>query len=208
LSIEISFDNIFIVVYYPFAFARNIVLALICERKMFKAKLKTQLPRICFYGMFVFFSIIVVLVLRSASLIWIHDVGMIGYTSWSLFKRNLLISTILSAIQTPIMLLCAFIYFLIRQNLSLRHIAIATLLLCILDLFIRPIGIWTMSYQILGPTLIIGAIIIFPLFAWLILFLPFPDRNLENKYIQKIIPRRGKKTSIETVSPPTKETIN
>ena len=170
-------------------------------RKMAKAKWKNQLLKALFYAMFVFLSIFIVLVLRSASLIWIHDVGMIGYTSYSLFKRNLLISTILSAIQTIIILPGLIIVTIKRDRFHLRRIAVAILPLCILDLFIRPIGIWTMYYQVLGPTLTIGAIIIFPLFAWLILFLPFPDRNLENKYIQKIIPRRVKNPTIETDNP-------
>jgi len=68
------------------------------------------------------------------------------------------------------MLLCALIYFLIRRSCDLRHVAIATLLLCILNLFIRPIGIWTMYYRTLGPILTIGAVLIFPLFSWLVLF--------------------------------------
>lgn len=134
---------------------------------------KTHLSRILFFTMLIFFSILFVKTLRTASLIWIHDLGMIGYTPFGLFKREFYIATIISAIQTPIMLLCGLIYFLIRHVFSLRHIAVATLLLCILDLFIRPIGIWTMNFRILGPILTIGAILIFPLFAWLAFFFPY-----------------------------------
>jgi hypothetical protein len=136
-------------------------------------KLKTHLSRILFYTMLIFFSILFVKTLRTASLIWIHDLGMIGYTPFELFKREFYIATIISAIQTPIMLLCALIYFLIRRVCSLRQIAVAILLLCILDLFIRPIGIWTMNFKILGPILTIGAILMFPLFAWLAFFFPY-----------------------------------
>jgi hypothetical protein len=145
---------------------------------MAKAKWKTILPTILSYTLFVFLSILIVLTLRSASLIWIHDLRMIGYTPFELFKREFYIATIISAIQTPIMLLFTLIYFLIRHVCSLRQIAIATLLLCILDLFIRPISIWTMNFRILGLILTIGTILIFPLFAWLAFFFAYDKHHI------------------------------
>lgn len=145
---------------------------------MANAKWKNQFPRVCFYAMFVFVSIFIVLALRSASLIWIHDVGMIGYTSQKLFKRELHISVFISAIQTAIILPGLIIFSLRRDTFSLRRVAAAILPLCILDLLFKPIGIWTMHYQILGPILTIGAVVIFPLITLLVLFIPFPNKNL------------------------------
>jgi hypothetical protein len=140
--------------------------------------------RILFSGIFVFLSIMLVLTLRSASLIWIHH----DYRSnpWSIFERRLNISIVISAIQTTIMLLCTLIYHLIRHTRGLQHIAVATLLLCILDLFIQPIGIWTMEYGIICPVLTIGAVLVFPLFAWLVLFFLPINRKSVDSDIQQI----------------------
>jgi len=132
--------------------------------------------RVLIYGIFVFLSIWLVLALRSASLIWIHHQHFAP--PWSSFKSELRILILISVIQTAIMLLCALIYSLSKRTCGLRHIAGATLLLCILDLFIRPIGMWTMNYRIIGPTLAIGAVLVFPLFAWLVLFF---SRLINNK---------------------------
>ena len=165
------------VVYHSVVFAENIGLALSSAKKMAKAIWKNQLPRVCFYAMFVFVSIFIVLALRSASLIWIHNVGMIGFTPLKLFIRELLISVCVSAIQTVI-ILPGLIIFSLRQDIfSLRRIVVAILPLCILDLLIKPIGIWTMYYQILGPILTICAVVIFPLITWLFLFTSFPNKN-------------------------------
>ena len=136
--------------------------------------------RVLIYGIFVFLSIWLVLALRSASLIWIHHqhVG----NPWSTFKSGLRIFILISAIQTAIMLLCALIYSLIRRTCCLRHIAGATLLLCILDLFIRPIFMWTT----ISPVLKIGAVFVFPLFAWLVLFFLPINRKSVDRGIQQI----------------------
>ena len=149
-------------------------------------KWKTQFLRVLSYGIFVFLSITLVLALRSASLIWIHHQHF--GNPWSSFESELRMSIFISRIQTAIMLLCALIYFLIRRTCGLRHIAGATLLLCILDLFIRPIGIWTMNYRIICPALIIGAVLVFPSFAWLVLFLLPINRKPVGRNIQQIPP--------------------
>jgi hypothetical protein len=151
-----------------------------------KVKWKTRFLRILFYGIFVFLSIVLVLALRKASLIWIHH-QLFG-NPWSNFESGLHVSILISAIQTAVMLLCTLVYSLIRRTCSLRHIAGATLLLCILDLFIRPIGIWTRNYQIICPALTIGAILVFPLFAWLVLFLLPINRNPANRGNKQIPP--------------------
>lgn len=134
--------------------------------------------RIIFYGIFIFLSIMLVLVLRSASLTWIHH-QYFG-NPWSPFKSGLIISIVISAIQSAIMLLCILIYYLIKRTYSQQLIAGATLLLCILDLFIRPIGIWTMNYRTICPVLTIGTVLAFPLLAWLILFiLPIKQKPVD-----------------------------
>ena len=147
-------------------------------------KWKTPFLRVLIYGIFVFLSIWLVLALRSASLIWIRR----QYFSnpWSPFKSDLCIFIFISAIQTAIMLLCALIYSLSRRTCGLRHIAGATLLLCILDLFIRPISMWTMNYRIICPTLTIGTVLVFPLFAWLVLFFLPINRKSVDRDIQQI----------------------
>jgi hypothetical protein len=130
------------------------------------------------YGIFVFLSILLVLVLRSASLIWIHH--QYFSDSWSHFMSELYISIVISIIQTAITLLCSLIYYLTRRTCSLRYIAAATLLLCILDLFIQPIYIWTMRYGTTRYVLSIGAVLVFPLFAWLALFfLPINQKSVD-----------------------------
>jgi len=149
-------------------------------------KWKKPCLRVLIYGIFVFLSILLVLALRSASLVWIHH----DYMSnpWSIFEGRLNISIVISAIQTTIMLLCALIYHLIRRTRGLQHIAGATLLLCILDLFIQPIAIWTMNYRIMCPVLTIGAVLVFPLFAWLVLFFLPVNQKSANRDIQQIPP--------------------
>ncbi len=143
-------------------------------------KWKTPFLRVLIYGIFVFLSIWLVLALRSASLIWIRHQHFAN--PWSSFKSGLRIFIFISAIQTAIMLLCALIYSLSRRTCGLRHIAGATLLLCILDLFIRPISMWTMNYRIICPALNIGMVLVFPLFAWLVLFfLPINRKSVERR---------------------------
>jgi len=140
--------------------------------------------RVLIYGIFVFLSIMLVLALRAANLIWIHH-QYFG-NPWSSFESGLRIFIFISAIQTAIMLLCALIYSLSRRTCGLRHIAGATLLLCILDLFIRPIGMWTMNYRIICPALTIGTVLVFPLFAWLVLFFLLINRKSVDRGIQQI----------------------
>ncbi len=147
-------------------------------------KWKTPFLRVLIYGIFVFLSIWLVLALRSASLIWIRNVFM--GDPWIRFKNGLRIFIFISAIQTAIMLLCTLIYSLSRRTCGLRHIAGATLLLCILDLFIRPIGIWTMNYRVISPVLTIGTVLVFPLFAWLVLFFLPINRKSVDRDIQQI----------------------
>jgi hypothetical protein len=80
------------------------------------------------------------------------------------------------------MLLCALFYYLCRRTCRLRYIAIATLLLCILDLFIWPIAIWTTNYRIDCPVLTIAAILVFPLLVWLVLFvLPINRKSVDSQ---------------------------
>ncbi len=147
-------------------------------------KWKMPFLRVLIYGIFVFLSIMLVLALRSASLIWIRRQHFAN--PWSSFKSGLRILIFISAIQATIMLLCALIYSLSRRTCGLRHIAGATLLLCILDLFIQPIGIWTMNYRIICPVLTIGVVLVFPLFAWLVLFFLLINRKSIDRDIQQI----------------------
>ncbi len=135
-------------------------------------KWKRPFLRIILYGTFVFLSIMLVLALRSASLIWIHH--QYFYPPWSNFKSGLYISIVISVIQTAIMLLCAMVYYLIRRTCCLQHIAGATLLLCILDLFIRPIGTWTMNYRTICPVLTIGVVLAFSVVSLVCSFY-YPD---------------------------------
>lgn len=143
---------------------------------------KTTFKKFLVYGIFVFLSVWLVLTLRSASLIWIHNIFM--GNPWKLFKHQFRFCTFISLIQTPIMLLCALIYYRFRRTCGLRHVAGATLLLCILNLFIRPIGFWTQNYRIICPTLTIGAVFVFPLLAWLVLFFLPINRKPADRVIQ------------------------
>ena len=120
------------------------------------------------YGAIVFSLVLIAMTLRSASLIWIHDERGMGADPWWLFKRRLVIWGAIAAIQTVVMLL-GFVSFRRMRDSGVRGILFAAIWLSILDLFIEPIGIWTMPWRVLGPLATLGAVLLFPVFAWLVL---------------------------------------
>lgn len=131
---------------------------------------KSKFSRGLLYTLFVLLSIWLVLILRSASIVWIHKVGMIGFTPWSLFRRYTLISIVIAIIQT-LVIVPGIIFFLRRSAfLNLQILVTSLLPLYILNLFIEPIGIWTSRYD-WGSVLSLASVFLFPLCVYLILFL-------------------------------------
>jgi len=98
---------------------------------------------VCVYGMAVFAAIVLTLALRTVSLIWLHDLRPMGASPWILLRRGLRTALIVAPIQTPILLLGMLLGTRRDADKRRRCTVLATIVLCFLNLFIRPISIWT-----------------------------------------------------------------
>lgn len=130
---------------------------------------RSLLTRVLFYLLFVFLFIWLIANLRSASLIWIHNTGFMGYDRWLPFIGHIRINFFIAAIQSAI-ILPGIIIFIKKDLYNIQRAAISLIPLCILNFLIEPIGIWTGGYS-WGVVLTIAAVFLFPLCVYLILFL-------------------------------------
>ena len=137
--------------------------------------------KVLMYGICVFFLVMLVLTCRSASLIWIHDVYSIRTNNpWVSFRFDLSCHLLTAVIQTVIMFAGAVICSLRHGVFPLKYMAYATVLLCTLDLFLRPIGIWFNR----GVSLI--SLFIFPLISLLFLYIILTICKSKGSYQSKI----------------------
>jgi len=98
---------------------------------------------VCIYCMFIFAAIMLTLVLRTVSLIYIHNLHPKGASPWIMFRGGLRMALIIAPVQTLILLLAALSCTRRHTDKRWRYVVFATIVLYFLDLFIRPIMVWT-----------------------------------------------------------------
>ena len=99
---------------------------------------------ILIYGTFVFAAIVLTQALRMAGLICVHSYSPMGARPATLLKGSIRFATLIIApIQTPILLLGTLSLTRRHPDKRLRYVLLTTVVLCFMDLFIRPIGTWT-----------------------------------------------------------------
>jgi len=125
---------------------------------------------ICIYCTFVFAAIVLTLVFRTVSLIWIHDLRHIGASPWILFRGGLRVALTIAPIQTLILLLGALFCTRRHANKRWRFVVFSTIVLCLLNLFIRPIMIWTGYNTTMFFCMVIGFVPVAMLVSFVALF--------------------------------------
>jgi len=115
-----------------------------------------QVRTILLHIIFVFAAIVAVLGLRSASLIWIHGVMEMETDPWRALQSGLRFAFFVASIQTPILLLGLLVCTWRRGDERLRCAVVATFLLCVLDLFVRPVVLWSDYSNVVGFSMLLG----------------------------------------------------
>lgn len=95
------------------------------------------------YFTFVFAAIVLSLVLRTVSLTWVHNVRPKGASPLILLRGSVRMALMIASIQTVILLLGILCCTRRHREKRLRYVVFTTIVLCFLNLFIRPITIWT-----------------------------------------------------------------
>jgi len=108
------------------------------------------------YFTFVFAAIVLTLVLRTVSLTWVHNVRPMGASPLILLKGSVRMALIIAPIQTVILLLGILRCTRRRREKRLRYVVFTTIVLCFLNLFIRPITIWTDYNTTMFFSMVIG----------------------------------------------------
>lgn len=121
------------------------------------------------YCTFTLVAIMLALVLRTASLIWIHDLRPMGANPWILLKGGLRMALIVAPIQAPILLLGVLSCTRRRADKRWQYVVFATIVLCFLDLFIRPVTIWTGYSTPVSFCMIVGLVPVAVLVSFLVL---------------------------------------
>ena len=108
------------------------------------------------YFTFVFAAIVLTLVLRTVSLTWVHNVRPKGASPLILLRGSVRVALIIGPIQTVILLLGILCCTRRRREKRLRYVVFTTIVLCFLNLFIRPITIWTDCNTTMFFSMVIG----------------------------------------------------